>query len=177
MDLDGDKGKTVLAMLLARAWRDPAWKRQFLSDPKAALAKEGIRIPAHITLKVVEDSPHVKYLGLTRDLSPRKDANRFVALFDLLTPIPEGTELRLVQSTDKVRYIVIPRPPASVNLQKASDEELMKLTADDGVEATFHDTTQSVEAETTEAAVTETTEAQDAETTTTVVAEAELVAT
>jgi hypothetical protein len=176
MDLDGDKGRTVLAMVVARAWKDSAYKRRLQEKPEEVFKDEGISVPAGVQIKVLEDVPGVKYLSLSRHLDPKKDANKIQALFARVLPIPEGNELRLAQSTETTRYVVIPRPPRHIDLSTAAERDLI-LTAAGGVEATFHDTTQTTEAETTEVTVTETTEVQDAETSTTVVAEAELVAT
>lgn len=176
MEFEGDKDRTIYAMMVARMWRDPNFKQSFISDPRAALTQEGIDLPGDVTVKVLEDTPSVKYVNLPRDIGgqAREGAG---ALMEKLLPIPEGRELRFVQSTEKTRYVVVPTPPPGVEPTQSSESELMEMTADSGVEATYHDTSQSVEAETTEVTVTETSEVQDAETSTTVVAEAELVAT
>ncbi len=173
--LDGDKGRTIVSLLIARAWKDPAARHQFLTHPKAALAGESIDLPADVHVKVLEDTPNVKYINLTHSVHLEENKERLVTLMGKLLPIPPGKELRFVQSSEKHLYLVLPRPPGSVATKQES--ELMITAHDSGVEATFHDTTQTTEVETTEVTVTETTEVQDAETTTTVVAEAELVAT
>ena len=171
MDLNGDRDRTIYAMMVARIWKDPDYRKKFLADPKTALTREGINVTNGANLQVVEDSPTVKYVILKGD--PAESQRQLAAL----PPLAEGQELRVVQSTDRIRYVVIPAVPAGVVALGASHSELLSLAADAGVEATSHDTTQSVEAETTEVTVTETSEVQDVETSTTVVAEAELVAT
>ena len=177
MDLQGDKERTIYAMVVARIWKDPDYKQSFFADPQGTLSKEGIHINHGAKVQVVEDTPAVKYINITRNADPLQSQQQLAELMDKLLPIPEGRELRLVQSTEMMRYVVIPAPPAGVIAMGASQSELMSMAADSGVEATYHDTSQSVEAESTEVTVTETTEVQDTETSTTVVAEAELVAT
>ena len=170
MELNGDRDRTIYAMMVARIWKDPDYRQKFLADPKTVLTKEGINIGNGAKLQVVEDTPTVKYVILSGDADPQQQ-------LATLLPLPEGRELRLVQSTEQTRYVVIPAAPAGVVALGATHSELLSMAADAGVEATYHDTSQSVEAESTEVTVTETSEVQDAETSTTVVAEAELVAT
>ena len=170
MDLNGDRDRTIYAMMVARIWKDPEYRQKFLADPKTVLNKEGINITNGAKLQVVEDTGTVKYVILSGDA----DLQQQLAA---LLPLPEGRELRLVQSSEQVRYVVIPAAPAGVVALGATHSELLSIAFDAGVEATTHDTSQSVEAESTEVTVTETSEVQDAETSTTVVAEAELVAT
>lgn len=177
MSLDGDKGRTILAMVIARAWKDPGYRSKFLSNPAQVLTSEGADVPKGVSFTVVSDQPGVKYIPLSHDLDVSQNSDRIVALMRRVLPIPAGKELRFVQSTPDTRYLVLPLPPPSIDPATTSESDLMKATADSGVEATFHDTSQSVEAESTEVTVTETSEVQDAETSTTVVAEAELVAT
>jgi hypothetical protein len=176
MELSGDRDRTILAMAVARAWRDSDYRERLLKDPKAVLGEEGIEIPADVDVKVVEDTATVKYVNVSRH-GQEADAAMIASLVQRLLPIPEDHEVRLVQSTDKTRYLVMPALPAGTDPTQVSEPQLTRLAADSGVEATYHDTSQTVEAETTEVTVTETTEVQDAETSTTVVAEAELVMT
>jgi hypothetical protein len=177
MAIEGDRARTIFAMMVARMWRDPAFLDQFLSNPKATLAQEGIELPAEVNVRVVRDAPGVKYLSLTPEINLSQDADKFLAIMSKLLPIPYGTELRLVQSTETTKYVVLPSAPPGIDLKSTPESEIVALTVDSGVEATYHDTSQTTEAETTEVTVTETSEVQDAETSTTVVAEAELVAT
>ena len=177
MALEGDRSRTIFAMMVARMWKNPEFQKEFLDNPKAVIEKEGITIPPGAHIRVLQDSPGVKYVNLTPDIHLQQDTGRLLALVSKLLPIPEGTEVRLVQSTDETKYIVLPIPPSGLDVQSAPQAKLAAMAADSGVEATYHDTSQTTEAESTEVTVTETTEVQDAETSTTVVAEAELVAT
>ena len=58
------------AHLIARAWRDEAFKQELLRDPKAALARElariapGATLPEQVEIHVVEETPTTRYLVL-----------------------------------------------------------------------------------------------------------------
>ena len=59
--------------MVAKAWRDPAFKAKLLADPNAALKDAGIPVPAGVTVKVVENTDTHVHLVLppkpTRELS------------------------------------------------------------------------------------------------------------
>jgi hypothetical protein len=59
--------------IIARAWRDPAFKAKLLADPHAALKDAGVSVPAGVTVKVVENTDTHVHLVLppkpTGDLS------------------------------------------------------------------------------------------------------------
>ncbi len=42
--------------IIAKAWKDPTFKKKLLSNPKETLESCGIKIPANINVKVIEDS-------------------------------------------------------------------------------------------------------------------------
>jgi hypothetical protein len=42
--------------IIAKAWRDPAFKAKLLADPHAALKDAGISVPPGVTVKVVENT-------------------------------------------------------------------------------------------------------------------------
>src|SRR5271155_4996581 len=49
--------------IVAKAWRDPAFKARLLADPHAALEDAGISVPAGVTVKVVENTDtHVHFV-------------------------------------------------------------------------------------------------------------------
>jgi hypothetical protein len=176
MDLEGDRGRTLMALINARAWKDTAYRKRLVEEPRAVLAEEGITIPAGVEVVILEDTETVKHVAISRDFRTNPSVHdRIIAFMDRMTPIPEDHEIRLRQSGDTKRYLVLQTPPAGVQPQEMTDAELMRISAG-GSEAVSTSTTEATVAETTEASVTETTEAQDTETTTTVVAEAELVA-
>ncbi len=50
--------------LVARAWSDESFKQRLLAAPAAALAEQGIAVPAGLEVRVVENSPTVVHLAL-----------------------------------------------------------------------------------------------------------------
>ena len=174
MDLHSDKGRATIALTIIKIWKDEAFKQAFLADPKVTLENEGITLPDGVAVHVLENTNDVKYIPLSKDLDLKDNSPRLAALFTIITPIPEGKELRLVQNSDDIVYIVIPHaPPVGTALNMAT----MQLTylGWDGVESVYVDTTEAVEVETTEVVDVETTEVAMVETTAEVVAEIALV--
>ncbi len=47
---------TLDPKIIAKAWKDPAFKKKLLSDPKTAFAEMGIKIPEKVNVKVLEDT-------------------------------------------------------------------------------------------------------------------------
>lgn len=49
--------------IIARAWRDPAFKAKLIADPKSALKEAGVSVPAGLTVSVLENSTtHVHFV-------------------------------------------------------------------------------------------------------------------
>ncbi len=55
---------TPLSTVITKAWSDPAFKKQLLADPAAALSAEGVVIPLGVTVKVVENTDKLVHLVL-----------------------------------------------------------------------------------------------------------------
>jgi hypothetical protein len=168
MEASGDRDRTILAMVTARAWRDPSFRQTLVQDPKSALTKEGVDIPDNVNVKVLEDTETATYVALTRD-AQGADPQQIAAAIKQLLPIAEGHELRFVQSTATTRYVVIPIPPASVDVGSTAEPDLIAIAADT--------TVQTTNVATTEEAVSQTTAVEIGEVATTVVVAGELVVT
>ena len=48
--------------VVARAWRDEAFKQRLLSDPAGVLREEGIEVPAGQQVRLVENTDQVMHL-------------------------------------------------------------------------------------------------------------------
>ena len=178
MTLDGDRSRTILAIVVARATKDGAFRKKLIASPADVLAQEGLELPTGVTVRVLEDTSAVKYIALSRNFDVT-DVNVILVkgLLNNVIPIPEAHEVRLVQSTEKTRYLVLPYVSGEAMSEKLSDAELMAMAGGKWeVEAVHTATSEAVTAETTEVTVTQTTEVQDVETTSTAAAEAEIVA-
>ncbi|HTB38086.1 MAG TPA: NHLP leader peptide family RiPP precursor [Reyranella sp.] len=54
---DADQHKPALnGKVIARAWREPAFKAKLIADPRATLTAAGVSVPGGVTVKVVEDT-------------------------------------------------------------------------------------------------------------------------
>ena len=104
--------KLIIAEILNRCWDDAAYKAQFVAEPAKVLADAG-------------DSAH--YIVL-----PEKDA---AAVLEQLKNaaaqkenfIPAGKEIRFVQNSDAVNYIILPHQP----IEMLTDEQLDQIAGGD----------------------------------------------
>ena len=101
MEIEGNKERTALAMAFARMWQDPQYKQELISDPKMVLRREGVNFSANTSVRVVEETRNITYMDLEKE---ELDLRR-------CTPISEGHEVRIVQSTANLRYLVLPATP------------------------------------------------------------------
>ena len=58
------KNELELGKIIAKAWRDPAFKAALIANPAAALKAEGIDVPAGMTVTVVENTDKQFHLVL-----------------------------------------------------------------------------------------------------------------
>ena len=148
---EADTGPLLGARAVARAWRNPDFKRRLLEEPRRALADFGLDFDM---LRVVENTPAVHnmvvctlcscypwaVLGLpptwykmpayrSRAVSePRKVLSEFGV------EIPESREIRVWDSSAELRYMVLPEPPAgSEHLDEAGLVPLISRDALIGV--------------------------------------------
>ena len=141
-------GPLLGARAVARAWRDPDYKRLLLEDPKAALAALGLNFDR---LAVVENTPAVHnlvvctlcscypwaVLGLpptwyklpayrSRAVSEPRQVLREFGL-----EIAADRDIRVWDSSAEVRYMVLPRPPAGS--EGLGEAELAQLVPRDAL--------------------------------------------
>ena len=140
------------ARVVARAWADPEYKALLLSDPEAALAQLGYRLPATTPkLDVVENTDSVHNLVVCtlcscypRNLLGRPPdwykslAYRSRAVVDprgvmreFGLEVPADVEVRVLDSTADLRYLVLPRRPAGT--EGMSEEQLAELVTRDSM--------------------------------------------
>ena len=148
---EADTGPLIGARAVARAWRDPDYKRRLLEEPRRALADFGLDFDL---LRVVENTPAVHnlvvctlcscypwaVLGLPPTwykmpayrsravVEPRKVLGEFGM------EVPESREIRVWDSSAELRYMVLPEPPAgSAHLDEAGLVPLISRDALIGV--------------------------------------------
>jgi nitrile hydratase len=136
---------------VARAWVDPAFKARLLSSPKDAMAELGVDAEAIKTVVVVENTQEVHHLvvctlcscyprpilGLPPDwyksLSYRSRAvsQPRSVLREFGLELPSETEVRVLDSTADIRYLVLPERPAGT--EDMSEAELADLVTRDSM--------------------------------------------
>ena len=104
--------------VVAKCWEDEAYRKRFLEDPEGVLTEAGFAVEEGVTYKVIEQPKLVKYLVL-----PHEDAKEAVQVIakgflnkveQKDTVIPEGAEVRIIQNTDDMRYMILPASPKSL---------------------------------------------------------------
>jgi nitrile hydratase len=140
------------ARVVARAWTNPDYRAQLLSDPEAALSDMGYTLPDPTPkLGVVENSDDVHHLVVCTLCScyPRallgrppdwykSFAYRSRAVVDprgvlkeFGTAVSEDTEVVVLDSTADLRYLVLPQRPAGTD--GMSEEDLASLVTRDSM--------------------------------------------
>ena len=140
------------ARVVARAWTNPDYKAQLLSDPEGALSDMGYTLPDPTPkLGVVENSDDIHHLVVCTLCScyPRallgrppdwykSFAYRSRAVVDprgvleeFGTAVSENTEVVVLDSTADLRYLVLPQRPAGTD--GMSEEGLASLVTRDSM--------------------------------------------
>jgi nitrile hydratase len=139
------------AKVVAKAWTDPEYKEQLLADGTAAIAALGFKGPQGEHMVVLENTPDVHHivvctlcscypwpvLGLPpswyKDPSYRarvvKEPRAVLAEWG--TELDPGVEVRVMDSSSEVRYLVLPERPAGT--ETMSEEELAALVTRDAM--------------------------------------------
>ncbi|MBQ9376772.1 MAG: nitrile hydratase subunit alpha [Schwartzia sp.] len=110
--------------VVAKCWENEAYRKRFIEDPESVLAEAGVSLEKSVTYKVVEQPRGVKYIVLPCEGA--KDAVQAVTK-GLLTAaeaksalIPEGAEVRIIQNTENIRYMILPASPKNLSKQELS---------------------------------------------------------
>ena len=138
---DSDKNRVILAECIARAWEDDSYRRSLVESPGPTLAQAGFEVPAGVTLTVRENTSEVTYVVLPRGDKLENKAELADALEKGL-PLGEH-ELRLVQNSDTLGFIVIPAKPAEFQDGELDMAEVATLAG--GVGVSYHDVAANVE--------------------------------
>jgi nitrile hydratase len=139
------------ARLVARAWVDPAFKKRLLADAREAALELGLDpgpSPVVVALENADDVHHMVVCTLCSCypkalLGPPPDwykslpyRSRAVSdprgvLREFGLELPDDVELRVVDSTADIRYLVVPRRPPGTD--GMDEEELASLVTRDSM--------------------------------------------
>ena len=119
---DKKKNAVKYGEVVAKCWEDEAYRKRFIEDPESVLTEAGFVVEEGVTYKVIEQPKLVKYIVL-----PHTDTKEAVQIVtkaflnkveknDII--IPAGAEVRIIQNTDDVRYIILPASPKSLSKQE-----------------------------------------------------------
>jgi len=156
IDLTDSRSEAMGARLVARAWVDADFKRLLLEDAKAAATSLGVDVSNTPELVVLENTPELHHLVVctlcscypkailgippawykSREYRARAVKDPRGVLREFGTPLGSDVELRVVDSTADMRYLVLPlRPPGS---EGSSESDLARLVTRDSMIGVSH---------------------------------------
>jgi nitrile hydratase len=145
------RNPAVGARIVAKAWTEPDFKQRLIEDPRAAVAELGIDVGDLAELVVIENTPETHnvvvctlcscYPRMILGIPPSwyKSApyrSRVVAdprgvLAEFGTALPEGTDIRVHDSTADLRFLILPMRPEGT--EGMSADELAELVTRDSM--------------------------------------------
>jgi hypothetical protein len=122
--LESERSSVITGMVVARAWRDPGYRNRLLSSPREVLVADGLEIPDGMAIRVFADTPAIRHIHLT---SLTTEATELVPVLREILPLPEGSEVRLIQNTEQALCLVIPLAPPEP--QTLTDVDVLRRLA------------------------------------------------
>ncbi len=139
------------ARVVARAWTDSGFKGRLLADARSAVGELGLSLTHDAELAVVENTESVHHLVVctlcscypTALLGPPPDWYKSppyrrravveprVVMREFGLDLDEGVQVRVIDSTADLRYLVLPRRPGGT--EGLSEEELAALVTRDSM--------------------------------------------
>jgi hypothetical protein len=122
--LESERGSLITGLVIARAWRDSRYLDRLLADPGEVLTAAGMQLPPGVAIRVFQDTPAVRHVALT---SLTSEPEEMLPLLRELVPLPEGSEVRLIQNTEQALCLVVPLAPAEP--ETLTDVEVLRKLA------------------------------------------------
>lgn len=124
---DSDRNRAVIAEVIARVWREPAFREQVKKNPKQTLTQAGMTIPASMEVVLLENSPTVIHAVLPPKADMQRFASRLPKAVSLLSDMPDTIEVRVHRDSAARSFLVIPAAPAAVKTGELSDKQLEQV--------------------------------------------------
>jgi Nitrile hydratase, alpha chain len=122
--LESERSSVITGMVVARAWRDPGYRNRLLSSPREVLVADGLEIPDGMAIRVFADTPAIRHIHLT---SLTTEPEELIGVLREILPLPEGSEVRLIQNTEQALCLVIPLAPPEP--QTLTDVDVLRRLA------------------------------------------------
>ena len=122
--LESERSSVITGMVVARAWRDPGYRNRLLSSPREVLVADGLEIPDGMAIRVFADTPAIRHIHLT---SLTTEPEELIGVVREILPLPEGSEVRLIQNTEQALCLVIPLAPPEP--QTLTDVDVLRRLA------------------------------------------------
>ncbi|MDR3171292.1 MAG: hypothetical protein LBU17_06630 [Treponema sp.] len=111
--------------LISHCWEDEGLKKRFIDSPVKVLKEYSLPVEDGVTYKVIDAPRLVHYVVLPHENTMNALQQVTKDLFQNLEKAKnksfgEGAELRIIQNTAKVRYLVLPFPPHQLTAQEVS---------------------------------------------------------
>lgn len=156
IDLTDSRNEAAGARLVARAWIDADFKRRLLENPKAAAMELGNDLSNTPELVVLENTPRLHHLVVctlcscypkailgippawykSREYRARAVKDPRGVLREFGTPLGDDVELRVLDSTADVRYLVLPMQPTGS--ERLDERALAALVSRDSMIGVAH---------------------------------------
>ena len=60
--MTGERNKIIWGEIVARAWRDEAFKQELIANPKKVLSDAGMTVDEGVEVQIIEDTPSTRHL-------------------------------------------------------------------------------------------------------------------
>ena len=129
---DSDRNRAVIAEVIARVWREPAFRDQLKKNPKQTLTQAGMTIAASMEVVVLENTPTVIHAVLPPKADMQRYASRLPKAVALLSDMPDTIEVRVHRDSAARSFLVIPAVPAAVKTGELTDAQLEQVAGGKG---------------------------------------------
>ncbi len=139
------RNPTIGAMIVAKAWTEPSFREWLLDDGTAAVESVGIDMTAQPILTVLENTEETHHVAVCtlcscypravlgvppawykgREYRSRVVGDPRGVLEEFGTELPDGTDIKVIDSTADRRFLILPRRPEGT--EDWSAEQLAEL--------------------------------------------------
>jgi len=124
---DSDRNRAVIAEVIARVWREPAFREQLKKNPKQTLTQAGMTIAASLEVVLLENTPTIIHAVLPPKADMQRYEQRMQKAVAMLSDMPDNLEVRVYRDSATRSYLVIPAMPPQVKPGELSDAQLEQV--------------------------------------------------